>query len=178
MKKILPFILLIIFSSCIDLEKNKWMSDIDKMSLSVKNMQDEITIHSSKNLKKVQDNIVANELKIEQLYHNDTLDIQFAQTMSRYKIIREVLTPLINRAAYLDSSLNKENKQLNKLKSDISESAGKRNHYTDYISQEKKNVMLLQNLFNTFVKQQKITEKELTDLQADVDKIIEHLSRS
>lgn len=178
MKKILPFILLVIFSSCIDLEKSKWMSDIDKMSLSVKNMQDEIAVSSGAHLTSIQLEIKANELKIEQLYHNDTLDIQFAQTMSRYKIIQQVLTPLINRAAYLDSSLNKESKQLNKLKSDISNSVGKRNHYEDYISQEKKNVLLLQNLFNTFVKQQKITEKERTEIQPAVDKIIEHLSQS
>lgn len=74
---------------------------------------------------------------------NDTIDLETAFLLDRFKQLRFALEPISNEKERIKKSIQLEMEALKGLRSDIEAGSGKRQHYPDYIESELENVELL-----------------------------------
>jgi hypothetical protein len=179
MKKLLLWAVLgTALTACIDFNKQAMNQKIVQISNSLEAIQQGLDSLKLQSLQDIQQKLIHNELQIVQLYHDDTLSENFAQTMSDYKIIKEKLPAIIKVQISLDSSLQVESKQLYKLKKDIKNGAGRRDKYTTYIAQEEKNVALLHHIYSQLLKEHSTIVHNFNRLTPKIYALIDYLGRT
>jgi hypothetical protein len=165
-------------NACIDFNKQAMEQQIAQISTSLEAIQQGLDSLKTQSLQKIQQKLIHNELQIVQLYHDDTLNENFAQTMSDYKVIKEKLPAIIKAQIVLDSSLQVEAKQLYKLKNDIKNGAGRRDKYANYIAQEEKNIALLRHIYSKLYNEHKTIVHDFNRLTPKIYAIIDYLGRT
>jgi hypothetical protein len=151
MKTLLPVLVIaLIFSSCLDAEKKDYLQRIEQMSMkldSMSNVYNALPLDSFIIAREIAQN---NERSIKTYYDSDTIDAQFARTMNRYKAVRKGGNFIIQKRNFLDTVFGFQSSQLNQLKTDIENGAGKRDKYTEYLKSEEENIQLIATSFADF----------------------------
>lgn len=146
------FLILLISFSCSDLDKEKRVEDVLKLTKQVTAINQEFEKLKIDSIPALKLSTYEVERRIKQNYFSDSINLDFGQKMDDYKRMRRMLGPIGKEEFRLYQSINEELSQLKKLHSDISNGYGKRESYDEYIQFEKNKVSQINVLFEEYVK--------------------------
>ena len=146
------FLILLISLSCSDLDKEKQVENVLKLTKEVTAINQEFEKLKIDSIPALKLSTYEVERRIKQNYFSDTINLEFGQKMDDYKRMRRMLGPIGKEEFRLHQSINEELSQLKKLHSDISNGYGKRESYDEYIQFEKNKVSQINILFEEYVK--------------------------
>ena len=164
-------------TACLDSEKKAHIARIDQMSAeldSVNKIYTALPLDSFSIIREIAQN---NESYIKQYYVDDTIDVDFARAMNRYKAIRKGSGFISQKRNFLDTVFTFQISQLDKLKTDISNGVGKREKYGSYIDSEEVNINLIRSSFNDFQERFNHLRNEYYELNPIVEDMVEKLKK-
>ena len=146
------FLIFLISFSCSDLDKEKQLENVLKLTKEVSGINQEFEKLKIDSIPALKLSTYEVERRIKQNYFSDTINLEFGQKMDDYKRMRRMLDPIGKEEFRLHQSINEELSQLKKLHFDISNAYGKRESYDEYIQFEKNKVSQINVLFGEYVK--------------------------
>ena len=143
-KTVFALLLLLLFTSCHDVKKQKQLALIDQMIGQLDHFQQAMDEMDETEM----DEIIASVSQVvDKIKHNynseDTISIEFAQRLENYKSIYAGLFFVRKTSSKLKASIPEEKKELLQLKSDIQKGVGDRSKYDSYIQFEKNKISQL-----------------------------------
>ncbi len=164
-------------TACLDSEKKAHIMRIDQMSAKLDSVNKIYTALPLDSFSIIREKAQNNESYIKQYYVDDTIDVDFARAMNRYKAIRKGSGFVSQKRSFLDTVFTFQISQLDKLKIDISNGVGKREKYSSYIDSEEENISLILSSFNDFRARFNHLRDEYYELNPIVEDMIEKLKK-
>ena len=168
MKFFYLLMLMFLIFSCSDFTKGKQIKELTRMKQTIDSIETVLIEHKYEELDRYYKDALIVKSRIKENYYSDTISIEFAQKLDRYKLLMNQ-TPEIKKAyVKLLKSTDSERELLEKLISDINESNGDRSAYEDYILKEHSKINLLRNNLITYVEKR---DESITIYQSLHDEI-------
>ncbi len=169
--------------SCNDFNRKSQLQTIDKLTVSLDSMYHVLLENRIDTLAGI---IIASntlELRIKENYHADTIDLDFAKKMNRFKEIKKAFEAeseaeeeageaeerregkmLGTSYTTINEGIKDERETLKKLYSDIDQGNGNRSAYEEYLSFESQKVNQLRTLLTFYVNEKHRVLKEFYPL--------------
>jgi len=141
---------LLLFSSCLDAEKKAHFRDIDNMLHKLDSLEVAFNSMPNDSFSIVKQSAKEIEKEVKTYFVEDTVDHQFARKMNRLRGIRKDSDFIAMRRSFLDTIFVFQKEQLEVLREDIRNGAGKRNEYLSYVDAEKENMTVIVTTFNDY----------------------------
>lgn len=151
--KSLAFVLLVqllFLSACLDAEKKAHFRDIDTMMHKIDSLEFAFVSMPNDSFKIVKENALALEKEVKTYFMEDTVDHAFARKMNRLRGIRKGADFIAMRRAFLDTIFLFQRGQLEVLRTDIANGAGKRDAYHEFVDAEKENMTVISSAFKDY----------------------------
>jgi hypothetical protein len=136
--------------SCLDTERKGYYREIDSMLAGVDSMEMDYGIHPLDSLQIIVELASSLEKQVKANFNEDTVDTQFAKKMNKLRGIRKGNKEVFFKKAFLDTIFRFQREQLTQLRSDIENSAGKRDQYGAFIDSERNNVNIIRGALKEF----------------------------
>ena len=141
---------LFLVSSCLDAEKKAHFRDIDSMTHKIDSLESAFLNMPNDSFKIVKEKALALEKEVKTYFMEDTVDHAFARKMNRLRGIRKDADFIAMRRAFLDTIFVFQRQQLEILKADIANGAGKRDAYHGYVDAEQENMSVISYAFKDY----------------------------
>jgi hypothetical protein len=176
-KYLLLFVLLIGLSACLDAEKKERIAELDRMTFQLDSIKEAFVILPLDSINLIREHVNNNEKYIKTYYFDDTLDVEFARAMNRYRGIRKGAGHVVGKKVFLDTIIDFQLGQLEKLKTDISNNSGKREKYEQYVNGERENVSLIISSYRDFEMRFSLMRSEFNEVNPIIEEVIARLKR-
>ncbi len=134
------FLILLLFSSCSDIEKDGQIKKIDLLKITVSDLEKDLSENQIQAFSEKKIAIYSVIKRIKTYYYLDTVDVPFAKKMEAYKVMGKSLKSLGAEYEKIRVSLNEEKVSLKKLQTDIQKGFGHREKYNENIIFEKNKI--------------------------------------
>jgi hypothetical protein len=161
--------------SCLDVEKKEHLSELEKMNFTLDSLHEVYLNIPLDSFSIMRETAVKNEKIIKTYYVDDTIDVEFARAMNRYKAIRKGSGAINQRRFFLDTIFVFQKQQLEKLTNDINNSLGKRDKYASYLEAEKGNITLIHTNLGELSSRFLHLQNEFHELNPIIGKMVERL---
>ena len=156
--KFFAFILtVILFSSCADLKKGEQLEAIDSMSKTVDSISTVLIENKYEEIKQISVESYEVQKKIKENFSSDTISIEFAKKLDKFKVMIESFDLLNKQFILLNENSKEEKVKLESLNKDITTASGQRDKYEEFIQFEKVKVQQLSNLLKEYIELRKTT---------------------
>jgi hypothetical protein len=153
-----------ILFSCVNAEKKAHLETIDAMQVELDSMENAFKKAHLDSIIIIRDDASAIEKDVKTYFMEDTIDKAFAEKMLRLRDIRKSKRYISKRKSFLDTIFVFQKAQLEKLRHDIENDAGKRDEYKKFIDSEKSNVLVIRNTLQEFEKKYAIMRLNYYDV--------------
>lgn len=150
MRYSLLFLIMFLFNSCSDIEKEEQIKKINRLKKSVATLENKVSLCKMKNISEKKIAIYSVIKRIKSYYYLDTVDIQFAKKMDAYKVMGRALKSLGGNYEKIRISLDEEKVVLTTLQTDIKNGFGRREKYNEYIKFEKNKIEQIKQLLDDY----------------------------
>ncbi len=172
MKKrtILPvFVLTILLvTSCLDTEKKAHFRDIDSMMSKLDSLESAFIAMPNDSFSIVKKDAAAIEKDVKTYFMEDTVDHEFARKMNRLRGIRKGSDFIAMRRNFLDTIFVFQREQLEILREDIENGAGKRDEYQSYVDAEKENMTVISSSYKDYKQRFDAMRSEFYDIADEI----------
>jgi hypothetical protein len=144
------FLVLLLFSSCADIEKEEQVNKITRLRKTVSILKENLSKSQIENIAEKKIVIYSVIKRIKSYYYLDTIDMDFAKKMEAYKVMGKSLKSLEGEFEKIRVSLDEEKVSLKTLQSDIKNGFGHREKYNQYIGFEKNKIEQIKQLLNEY----------------------------
>lgn len=165
------FILLtsiLIFQSCTDLKKGGQLSILDDLTKTVDSIEVVLNENRIDTLKNMRDAARLMDERIAELHSSDTLSLTFAMQLDEYKLMVESIPEIEMQQVELKKGVAELHTSISKLRTDISNASGEKNRYDEFLLFEKKKVVQLRDVLNSFVKMRDKLESDYPSVEEEV----------
>jgi hypothetical protein len=138
--------------SCIDQQKEGYLSEISSMNQQLDSMEVLILEGSIDTIASWQQSCNAVEIRIKNNLLLNKVDMNFGRKMDDYKRMRRMLNPLNRNYVKIRASIAEEKETLSNLKKDIEAGVGKRDLYKKYVDFEKGKINQISILLDDYFK--------------------------
>jgi hypothetical protein len=161
----------------LDTEKKVHITQLEGMIEQLDSIKEIYSLMPTDSINLIRELVNNNEKYIKAYYFDDTLDVDFARAMNRYRGIRKGAGHIVEKRIFLDTVFDFQVRQLEKLKSDIANNSGKRDKYAQYVSGEQENVTLIITSYRDFDGRFVFMRNEFNEVNPVIEKVIEKLKR-
>lgn len=140
----------LVFTSCLDAEKKAHFRDIDNMMNKLDSLESAFLAMPNDSFSIVKKSASEIEAEVKTYFTEDTIDHLFARKMNRLRGIRKESGFIAMRRNFLDTIFAFQRVQLEILREDIQNGAGKRDEYHAYVDAEIENVTVISTSFNDY----------------------------
>jgi chromosome segregation ATPase len=151
-KSIVLGLLLILNFACADLKKEQLIEKIHGLNGRLDNLEVKLKDSRIDEVASIKNNTMQTELRIKQNLHLDTVNMELAQKLDAYKLMRRSIKPLMQQYVKISQGIKEEKHVLKELKNDIKNGRGERNRYKEYIEFERQKVGQLTALLTDFMR--------------------------
>ena len=171
MKKIIYLVLLLGFTlvSCADLQREQHLRQLAKQHSKLQDLSAQLDRNTITEVAQIKNNTIQTELRIKQHLHLDTINLELAQKLEAYKLMRKSIKPLMQQFVKIRKGIKEEKHTLLNLKQDIKAGRGNRQHYGDYIRFERQKIKQLQALTNDYLIARKTFYKDYKRLYPSIE---------
>ena len=166
---ILGLIVIFLATSCLDSEKKIHIQRIDELTSQLDSLEQSYKAMPLDSFSYIRETALNNENKIKLYFSEDTIDVEFARAMNRYKAIRKGSKFIMQKRNFLDTVFTFQHSQLEKLKTDIQNGVGKRDKYATYVDAELDNQSMIIQSFNDFEKRYAFMRNEFYEINPLVE---------
>lgn len=142
---------IVIFQSCTDLKKGGQLSTLDAFAKTIDSIEVVLNENRIDTLKNMHDAAQIMDERIAEFHSSDTLSLAFAMKLDEYKLMVETIPEIEMYQIELEKGINELRASISKLRTDISNASGEKNRYEEFLSFEKKKLVLLRDVLNSFV---------------------------
>lgn len=139
-------VLILLFSSCADLEKQGYLDRIGALDAELASMQDELNGHQIPKAEEKMDFCTTLSEPIKRL-ESDTIPFAFAKKIDHFMRLCELLPIGIAMQDKLNQEIEDLRADLKKLKTDIENGNGQRHKYDSYIRTEESKLNVISERF-------------------------------
>ncbi|MBI2260002.1 MAG: hypothetical protein HYU67_14015 [Flavobacteriia bacterium] len=148
--KIFLFVLLFLFISC-NRSKEKQLNKVNQLLSTCDSLENIYKLEKNDSIPYFIQGVMDVELKIKKNFTSDTVSLDFAKKINRFKMIRKKLKPILKQNMKFSTAFYELKQSILTLKKDIENNAGDKNRYEEYLLFEEKKVnsiklVLLDNL--------------------------------
>jgi hypothetical protein len=165
------------FTSCLDAERKAHLDKLDGMIHQLDSLKSNYAKIPLDSINLIREHVNNNERYIKNYYLDDTLDVDFARAMNRYRGIRKGSGYIVEKRIFLDTVFDFQLNQMKKLHTDISNGTGKRDKYEQFVKGEEENVNLILSSFKDFSERFSFMRKEFNEINPMIESIIERLKQ-
>lgn len=155
MRLIFSLLALVIFFSCKDQQKEKYLSEVGNMEKEL----DSLSALANDTSKRVPHNVTMDVrntiIKVKNNYLPDTIDYAIANMMNDYKEIRKAVESNSGNLAKVKQVLPEIDQKVEDLKHDIENGVGEREKYEEYIAYEKKKINDIKEVLDYYLETNK-----------------------
>lgn len=137
--------------SCADFNRDQLLSQVDKLEKRREQLQVQLEMHTFKDVAYYKNNMMQTELRIKQNLYLDTINLELAQQLESFKLMRKSINPLMKQYLKAKSGVKEEFIVLKNLRRDIEEGRGERHRYNEYIRFEKQKMKQLEALSKDYL---------------------------
>lgn len=148
--KIFLFVLLFLFISC-NRSKEKQLNKVNQLLSTCDSLENIYKLEKNDSIPYFIQGVMDVELRIKKNFTSDTVSLDFAKKINRFKMIRKKLKPILKQNMKFSTAFYELKQSILTLKKDIENNAGDKNRYEEYLLFEEKKVnsiklVLLDNL--------------------------------
>lgn len=140
----------VILSSCLDAEKKAHFQEIEMLVSKLDSLESAFKSLPNDSFSIVKSDASAIEKDVKTYFMEDTVDHAFAKKMNRLRGIRKGSDFIAMRRTFLDTIFDFQREQLNSLREDIANGAGKRDSYKSFLDSEKENISIIASSFKDY----------------------------
>lgn len=146
---IFSLILLAFLTSCLDLQKENQLNDLNVLTERVDSIQVALESQNIENLDEITREI--DQINNRLLSLGDTISVELAIQIDRFKNTAQLIEPFLSIQQYLDTNCNLSKSSISHLKLDIEKANGKRKLYVDHVKFEKSKVDSLRMYLDSLI---------------------------
>lgn len=139
--------------SCSDLEKEQQLKEIRREQKTLDLLGKKLDDPRLQQVSAFKVNTMQTELKIKQNLYLDTINLELAQQLDAFKVMRRSIKPLMKQYQKIKKGLTEEKAVLKLLYQDIEHGRGARQRYNEFIQFEHNKVQQLNALTKDFERQ-------------------------
>jgi hypothetical protein len=143
---IFVFFGILLFSSCADLQRETYLKQIAALEEKLREMESNLPDSRLNDISSIKVKTMQTELRIKQNLKLDTIDMGLAKKLDAYKLMRKSIKPMMQQFMKVREGIKEEKVVLKRLRQDIQDGRGERQHYANYIRFERQKVKQLTQL--------------------------------
>jgi len=170
------FSLIFCFISCVDLSKNKQITELSNLTKKVDTIQQEFELLKKDTISEIIYAMNETSEKIKTNIGDDSISVQIARALDQYKKIYRKLTSIeAYDEKFLFGSQDIKNR-IEKLTTDIKKGSGDREKYNQFIAFEKSKVLELEKLIKDVKKLQNESIETFQKIHPGISSFADQLS--
>ena len=153
--KYIAITLLLFTWGCKDQEKTAYLEEIETMSLKIDSLDN---ISKNQNIDSIPAIVKTIESTIDRVKENyvaDTIDLEIAALMNRYKDAKKSLSSNTGNLSKARGAIPEVKEKIEDLKHDIENGVGEREKYEEYINFEKNKIQEIETILEYYIKTNK-----------------------
>ncbi len=151
------------------------LNEIDTLQGTLDSLGQVLDAHTFETMEKRQAEMQQTDQQIKSGYLSDTLPLETARNLKRWKKSYLLLEPLSQSYPMLRKAIENEREQLKKLWEDMKHGDGARDKYAGYLRQERNNVHDLRLLITEYQESYREVEETYTTLNPEVELFAQNL---
>jgi hypothetical protein len=175
MKFLFLFSILAVLMSCSDLEKEQQLRRIRQEQKTLENLTKKLEDPRLLEVSTFKVNTMQTELKIKQNLYLDTINLELAQQLDAFKVMRRSIKPLMQQYHKIKTGIVEEKSALKLLYQDIQQGRGARHRYNEFIEFEHHKVQQIAALTKDFERAKKQLFKDYNRLYPPVNELANQL---
>lgn len=154
-RKYLVFIFPLLIWGCKDQEKSSYLEEIEVMSLKIDSLDNVSKNQNTDSIPSIVSTIEKTITQVKENYVADTIDLELAALMNRYKDAKKSLSSNTGNLSKVRAAIPEVKKKIEDLKHDIENGVGDREKYEEYIKFEKDKIQEIQSVLDYYIKTNK-----------------------
>jgi hypothetical protein len=151
MKRLLVLFAVIgLLAACSDLEKEQQIKRVQQEQKKLAQLTRKLEDKRIQDISTFKVNTMQTELKIKQNLYLDTINLELAQQLDAFKVMRRSIKPLMKQYHKIKAGIREEKAVLKSLSQDIQQGRGERQRYDEFIQFEHNKVEQLAALTKDF----------------------------
>lgn len=170
------FIVLSVFlGSCKDAEKERHLAEIDAMNTQLDSLWSEIEQNDIDSIRSVSSTIESVIAKVQKNYFPDSIDLEIAGMMNKYKGVKKSLQYNSGNLAKAKAAIPEIKETLGNLRHDIENGAGNREKYSENVDFERGKVKQVDELLSFYFKARNESLTTFQEVHPKVSKFADEL---
>ncbi len=149
-KLLLVFAVLGLLTACSDIEKEQQLKRVQQELKKLDQLSKKLEDPRLQEISTFKVNTIQTELKIKQNLYLDTINLELAQQLDAFKVMRRSIKPLMKQFQKINVGIREEKTALKLLSQDIDQGRGERQRYNEFIQFEHNKVQQLAALTTDF----------------------------
>ena len=151
-KLLIVFTLVSFLTSCADINKEQQLKRIQQEQKRLDQLAEQIKDKRMDEVSSLKVNTMQTELKIKQHLHLDTINLDLAQQLDAYKLMRKSINPITKQLRQLRTGIKEEKTVLKLLAQDVELGRGERQRFDEFIKFEHNKVDQLAALTKEYLR--------------------------
>lgn len=147
---IVLFAVIGLLAACSDLEKEQQIKRVQQEQKKLAQLTKKLEDKRIQDISTFKVNTMQTELKIKQNLYLDTINLELAQQLDAFKVMRRSIKPLMKQYHKIKAGIREEKAVLKLLSQDIEQGRGERQRYDEFIQFEHNKVEQLAALTTDF----------------------------
>jgi chromosome segregation ATPase len=168
---LLPFLIW----GCKDQEKSAYLEEIEVMTSKIDSLDIISKNQNSDSIPQVVKTIEKTIDKVKSNYVADTIDLELAALMNRYKDAKKSLSSNTGNLSKAKGAIPEVKEKLEHLKHDIENGVGDREKYQEYINFEKNKIQEIESILSYYIKTNKKYLKQFKNDHPQVKSFVDSL---
>lgn len=148
-------ILPLLIWGCKDQEKSSYLEEIEVMNSKIDSLENVSKNQNSDSIPAIVRTIENTIDKVKENYVADTIDLELAALMNRYKDAKKSLSSNTGNLSKARGAIPEVKEKLGDLKHDIENGVGDREKYQEYINFEKNKIQEIESILDYYIKTNK-----------------------
>lgn len=153
--KYLIIILPLLILSCKDQEKSSYLDEIEVMNTKLDSLESTAENQKTDSIPQIVMTIEDMIHKVKENYIADTIDLEIAALMNRYKDAKKSLSSNTGNLAKAKNAIPEVKEKLKDLKHDIENGVGNREKYQEYINFEVNKIQEIESILKYYIETNK-----------------------
>lgn len=155
LRKYLIFIFPLIIWGCKDQEKSSYLEEIEVMYTKIDSLEKVSKAQNTDSIPSIVNTIEKTIDKVKKNYVADTIDLELAGLMNKYKDSKKSLSSNTGNLSKARAAIPEAKEKIEHLKHDIENGVGDRDKYDEYIKFEKNKIQEIESILDYYIKTNK-----------------------
>lgn len=153
--KYLVIVFPVLIWGCKDQEKSSYLEEIEIMSAKIDSLENVSKNQNADSIPTIVNTIGITIDRVKKNYIADTIDLELAALMNRYKDAKKSLSSNTGNLSKARGAIPEVKEKIEHLKHDIENGVGEREKYEEYINFEKDKIQEIESILDYYIKTNK-----------------------